>query len=232
MSSERVSPETRKRRVARPNDSAVVLYLRVKRSEKREVGQASGGASAARSEAEIVSEMMPETSRTASMILRTASWDDSPQGPPPSSSSAPSAPASPALPSPSKLRGRSPTAWGDNIHTRHGPKSGTDHSHPQKPLGSRCLCSHGPGPDPPPRAGPNRRFPLTRGTRAGSPGALALPPVAVTHLRWWDGEDALSPPFWSGVLRGWRRGSRREIRGVRVCLRLSSVWAAAAACPP
>ncbi len=27
-------------------------------------------------------------------------------------------------------------------------------------------------------------------------------------------------------------GSRREIRGVRVCLRLSSVWAAAAACPP
>ncbi len=114
MSSERVSPETRKRRVARPNDSAVVLYLRVKRSEKREVGQASGGASAARSEAEIVSEMMPETSRTASMILRTASWDDSPQGPPPSSSSAPSAPASPALPSPSKLRGRSPTAWGDS----------------------------------------------------------------------------------------------------------------------
>ncbi len=90
--------------MARPNDSAVVLYLRVKRSEKREVGQASGGASAARSEAEIVSEMMPETSRTASMILRTASWDDSPQGPPPSSSSAPSAPASPALPSPSEGR--------------------------------------------------------------------------------------------------------------------------------
>ncbi len=43
--------------MARPNDSAVVLYLRVKRSEKREVGQASGGASAARSEAEIVSEI-------------------------------------------------------------------------------------------------------------------------------------------------------------------------------
>ncbi len=49
---------------------------------------------------------------------------------------------------------------------------------------------------------------------------VALPPVAVTHLLRWDGEDALSPPFWSG--RGQQPcapdGRRTQRGGLRVFL--------------